>query len=73
MEKGKKLILSYDEEADVAYLSFGEPKDSITEELDDYVLVRRDPNTHELSGITITDFSHYFKKKKEMKIEIPER
>ncbi len=71
MEKGK-LIVSYDTEADVAYLSFGEPKPSVTEELDDYVLVRRDPKTREIKGVTITNFSHYFKARKEMRVEIPE-
>lgn len=71
MEKGK-LIVSYDGEADVAYLSFGEPKNSVTEELDDYVLVRRDPKTREIRGVTITNFSQYFKAKREMKVEIPE-
>ncbi len=71
MEKSK-LIVSYDREADVAYLSFGEPKPSVTEELDDYVLVRRDPKTREVRGVTITNFSQYFKAKKEMKVEILE-
>lgn len=71
MEKGK-LIVGYDGEADVAYLSFGEPKQSVTEELDDYVLVRRDPETREIRGVTITNFSQYFKAKKEMRVEIPE-
>jgi uncharacterized protein YuzE len=71
LEKGK-LIVSYDGEADVAYLSFGEPKNSVTEELDDYVLVRRDPKTREIRGVTITNFSQYFKAKREMKVEIPE-
>ena len=71
MEK-TKLIVSYDGEADVAYLSFGEPKPSVTEELDDYVLVRRDPKTREIRGVTITNFSHYFRAKKELKVEISE-
>jgi uncharacterized protein YuzE len=71
MEK-RKLIVSYDREGDVAYLSFGEPKPSVTEELDDYVLVRRDPKTREIRGVTITNFSQYFIAKKEMKVEIPE-
>lgn len=71
MEKNK-LIVSYDRDADVAYLSFGEPKPSVTEELDDCVLVRRDPKTGEVRGVTITNFSRYFLVKKKMKLEIPE-
>ena len=70
MEKSK-LIVSYDKEADVFYLSFGEPKQSVTEELDDNVLVRRDPKTGDLTGITITNLKDYFEKKREMKLEIP--
>ncbi len=71
MEKNK-LIVSYDKEADVAYLSFGEPKPAVTEELDGYVLVGRDPKTREIRGVTITNFSQYFMARKEMRIEIPE-
>ena len=70
MEKSK-LIVSYDKDADVFYLSFGEPKPSVTEELDDHVLVRRDPKTHDVTGITITNLNEYFAKKREMKLEIP--
>ena len=71
MEKGK-LIISYDKEADVAYLSFGKPQPSVSEEVDDYVLVRRDPKTNEIRGVTITNFSRCFGGKKEMKVEISE-
>ena len=70
MEKSK-LIVGFDKEADVFYLSFGEPKPSVTEELDDHVLVRRDPKTRDVTGITITSLSQYFAKKREMKLEIP--
>jgi len=71
MEKNK-LIVSYDRDADAAYLSFGVPRPSVTEELDDYVLVRRDPATREVRGITITNFTQYFTPKKERKLVIPE-
>ena len=71
MEKSK-LIISYDKEADVAYLSFGKPRPSVSEEVDDYVLVRRDPKTNKIRGVTITNFSGYFNAKKEMKVEISE-
>jgi len=71
MEKSK-LIISYDKEADVAYLSFGKPRPSVSEEVDDYVLVRRDPKTKKIRGVTITNFSRYFTAKKEMKVEISE-
>ncbi len=70
MEKNR-LIVSYDKEADVFYLSFGEPKPSVTEELNDHVLVRRDPKTRDVTGITITNLNEYFAKKRDMKLEIP--
>ena len=72
MEKKGKLIIGYDREADVAYLSFGKPRPSVSEELDAHVLVRRDPKTNEVRGVTITEFSRYFASKKEMKVEISE-
>jgi len=51
----KKIDLDYDEEADVLYISFGEPrkaKDSV--EVEDGVIYRIANN--EVVGITITDF-----------------
>jgi len=51
----EKIDLDYDEEADVLYISFGEPreaKDSV--EVEDGVIYRLADN--EVIGITITDF-----------------
>jgi len=51
----EKVNLDYDEEADVLYVSFGEPreaKDSV--EVEDGVVYRIADN--EVVGITITDF-----------------
>jgi len=51
----KKIDLDYDEEADVLYISFGEPreaKDSI--EVEDGIVYRISDN--EVVGITITHF-----------------
>jgi len=51
----EKVDLDYDEEADVLYISFGEPreaKDSI--EVEDGIIYRIADN--EVIGITITDF-----------------
>jgi uncharacterized protein YuzE len=51
----KRINLEYDEDADVLYISFGEPreaKDSI--EVEDGVIYRIADN--EIVGITITDF-----------------
>jgi uncharacterized protein YuzE len=55
--------MSYDRDADTVYISFGEPRKAVSEEVDPYVVVRRDPETKEMVGITITNFSRYFEKK----------
>lgn len=58
----KKLLISYDKEADVMYLSFGEPTKAYGEEIDEGIFARYDPNTHELLSITIINFSQKFGK-----------
>jgi uncharacterized protein YuzE len=70
MEKNR-IIMSYDREADTVYISFGKPRKAVSEEIDPYVVVRRDAKTNKTVGITITNFSKYFETKKQMKIEIP--
>ncbi len=44
---------SYDAEADIAYLSVGEPKEAISWESPEGHLVRLDPDTDELVGVTL--------------------
>ena len=70
MEK-EKIVMSYDRDADTVFISFGNPKKAVSEEVDPYVVVRRDPETREMVGITITNFSKYFETKKKLSIEIP--
>jgi uncharacterized protein YuzE len=65
-----ELIISYDKEADVAYLSFGKPRPSVSEEVDDYVVIRRDPKTRKITGVTIMNFGRYFSGDKEMKVDL---
>ncbi len=59
MDARKDVNLLYDSKADVCYLSFGEPTPSICEEVDKGVLVRLKPETGEVTGITIIDFSKF--------------
>jgi len=66
-----RIVMSYDKDADTVYISFGKPRKAISEEIDPYVVVRRDPVTKEMVGITITNFSKYFETKKRLSIEIP--
>ena len=52
----KGLTVYYDEHADVLYLSHGEPKAAISDEIDEGILLRRDPRTQAVVGLTIIDF-----------------
>ena len=66
-----QIVMSYDREADVVYISFGKPMKSVSEEIDPYVVVRRNPKTKEILGITITNFTKYFEAKKQLSIKVP--
>ena len=48
--------ISYDEEADVLYISLGSAQPAIALETGDGDLMRVDPETDELVGITVLDF-----------------
>ena len=53
LEKTEKIDWDYDEEADVLYLSFGEPKESVGLDVGEGVIVRYDQVTREINGLTI--------------------
>lgn len=56
--KNKSLNFLYDKEADILYVSKGKPsKLASSDEEKDEVVVRRDPDTQEVSGVTIINFS----------------
>lgn len=48
--------ISYDEAADVLYISLGSAKPAVAVETSDGDLMRVDPETDELVGITVLDF-----------------
>ncbi len=52
-----ELQISYDDLADVLYISFGDPRPGIAVEVNDRNLVRVDPYTDEVVGITLLDFT----------------
>ncbi|RJR42490.1 MAG: DUF2283 domain-containing protein [Desulfobacteraceae bacterium] len=54
--KGIKLRIKYDKESDILYVSFGNPRPGISREVREGDLVRFDPYTDEVVGITILDF-----------------
>ena len=56
----KKISITYDQEADVVYLGFGKPVPAVSEEIQDGVFARYDPETQEPVGLTVTNFSKKF-------------
>jgi len=57
----EKIEFDYDEEADVMYISFGEPKEAITEEIGN-IAIRIDERNREVVGLTIIEFMKTFGK-----------
>lgn len=56
----KNLKIRYDDSADVLYISFGDPRPAIAIEVNVGDLVRIDPSTREVVGITILDFKERY-------------
>lgn len=56
-----KLLIDYDERSDVLYLSLGEPRAALTEEGEEGLLLRRDPITGELVGVTVLSYGQHFR------------
>jgi uncharacterized protein YuzE len=54
------LKILYDEKSDVLYISFDSPRPGISNEVDEGNLVRTDPKTDEIIGITIIDFKERY-------------
>jgi len=53
LEKPEALSWEYDEDADVLYISVGEPRAAVAVDLGESVLARYDENAKEVVGITI--------------------
>lgn len=56
----KKLRYQYDRPADVMYFYFDRPRKAKTIELNDDFLLRLDPKTEEVVGVTVISFSRHF-------------
>lgn len=54
--KMPKILINYDARADVLYISFGKSRPGIARETEDGNLIRFDPYSDEVVGITIIDF-----------------
>jgi uncharacterized protein YuzE len=57
---GCRIKLFYDKEGDILDIAIGEPQVAISEEIGDDILVRRHPETDEIVGWTILNFSCCF-------------
>ncbi len=67
----KKISISYDRDGDVVYFAFGEPTEAVGEEIEEGIFARYNPQTEELVGLTIINFSRKFGvKPKEVAIPI---
>jgi len=53
---------SYDRESDVLYLSIGRARPAITHGAKDGLLIRTDPKTREIVGLTILDYESKFRR-----------
>jgi len=52
--------LFYDRHADVLYLSIGEPRPAVSQEIGEDVLLRVDPDSGEVVGLTVMNLSTRF-------------
>jgi uncharacterized protein YuzE len=52
-EKKKKINWNYDAEADVLYISFGTPKFAEGIDIGDGTIIRIEPESNEVTGLTI--------------------
>ncbi len=56
----ENIKFHYDRGADVMYFSLGRPKKAKTLEITDDFILRINPETQEVVGLTIIDFSKHF-------------
>ena len=56
-----RIKLFYDKEGDILDIAVGEPQGAVSEEVGDDILVRRHPETNEIVGWTILNFSCCFR------------
>ena len=63
--------MKYDATADVLYCSLGEPRLAISEEQDEGIVVRKDPETEQVVGMTVIDFVKRFSERPDTKLSFP--
>jgi len=60
----KRLKMFFDKEGDVLDITIGDPREAISKEVGDDILIRVDPKTSEVLGITILNFEKRFEQTK---------
>ena len=65
------IIYDYDEDDDILYLSIGEPTPSISDEIEEGIILRKDIKTKKVTGVTILDYK--YRKSKNQKIKLPKK
>ena len=68
IEKQKDLNWEYDAEADVLYISVGEPRNAEGIDIGEGIIARVDPKTMEIIGLTIIGLNQRVLKNLEKKI-----
>ena len=63
LEAPESVSWSYDKEADVLYISFGEPRKSLTLDLGEGLLAQYLKDTGEVTGFTIVGISYMTKQR----------
>jgi uncharacterized protein YuzE len=57
VDKDNLIQLTYDRDADVLYVSLGTPRRAVSREIGDDLLLRIDPATDEIVGLTVLNLS----------------
>jgi uncharacterized protein YuzE len=66
-----EVNMKYDARGDVLYFSVGEPREAISYEADDGVIIRTDPETDDVIGITVIDLSKRFTDHPDKPLSLP--
>jgi uncharacterized protein YuzE len=61
LPQGKTVSSFYDKEADVLYVSFGEPAEGEVLDTGEDLLIRFNPTTGEIIGFTVLNFADFGK------------
>ena len=67
----KELKVNYDPSADVAYFSYGEPREALSFEGEGGIVIRFDPETNKVVGFTVVNFLRRFQKDPGAFISLP--